>query len=438
MFTQFYVLGPRGDSIIYRNFRNEITKSTAETFFRNVRFWNGKTQEAPPVFNVDGLHYMWAKRNGLYFVLTAISNISPCMALELLVRITKLFKDYCGVLTEESVRSNFTLIYELLDEIIEFGYPQSTTNDSLKAFVFNEPNVQKQPDQRILNLNINFPNFSSKTTAATAVDKPISFKSKTNQNDVFVDIFERLALTFNSSGQLLNQSIDGSIQMKSYLAGNPELRLGLNEDLVVGENPGNVSVCLDDCNFHECVKLGDFDNHKVLSLVPREGEFTVMNYRITNDFRPPFRIFPFFELTSSHKIELVVKIRADVPTTNHASNVIIQIPVPHATSSVSLDSTTTGPDQSTEYDDKDKVVRWRIKKFPGGTEQTIRCRIALSSPHTVSVRKEIGPINMLFEVPMYSASNLQVKYLRLADGHGVTPQRWVRYITRSASYICRM
>lgn len=45
MFSQFYVLSPRGDSIIFRNLRSEIHKSTAEIFFRNVRFWNGKPQE---------------------------------------------------------------------------------------------------------------------------------------------------------------------------------------------------------------------------------------------------------------------------------------------------------------------------------------------------------------------------------------------------------
>ena len=61
------------------------------------------------------------------------------MGIELLNRITKIFKDYCGVLSEESIRSNFVLCYELLDEIIDFGYIQSTSTEQLKAFVFNAP-----------------------------------------------------------------------------------------------------------------------------------------------------------------------------------------------------------------------------------------------------------------------------------------------------------
>lgn len=37
---------------------------------------------------------------------------------------------------------------------------------------------------------------------------------------------------------MINASIDGVIQMKSYLIGNPELRLVLNNDLQVGKQDG--------------------------------------------------------------------------------------------------------------------------------------------------------------------------------------------------------
>jgi AP-4 complex subunit mu-1 len=41
---------------------------------------------------------------------------------------------------------------------------------------------------------------------------------------------------FNSNGMVINAAIDGVIQMKSYLIGNPELRLVLNNDLTVGRS----------------------------------------------------------------------------------------------------------------------------------------------------------------------------------------------------------
>lgn len=35
---------------------------------------------------------------------------------------------------------------------------------------------------------------------------------------------------------MLTSEIDGTIQMKSFLTGNPEIKVGLNEDLAVGRS----------------------------------------------------------------------------------------------------------------------------------------------------------------------------------------------------------
>ena len=55
-------------------------------------------------------------------------NMSPALGIEMLSRLLKIIKDYCGMLTEEAVRKNFSLIYELLDEaivlcLISYSFP---------------------------------------------------------------------------------------------------------------------------------------------------------------------------------------------------------------------------------------------------------------------------------------------------------------------------
>jgi len=460
-FSQFYVLSPRGDTIIYRDFRHDVSKSTVEIFFRNCKFWMGKNnQEAPPVFNLDGINYLYLKKNGLYFVFTTRDNVSPALGIELLTRLTKLFKDYAGVLSEESIRTNFILIYELLDEVIDFGYPQLTNTESIKRFVFNTPIVTKTQTSSSSSSGPKLFDLNPKTTPSTSVDKPIAFAgslagskgSAKQKNEIFVDIYERISITFNSNGLILNANIDGTIQMKSYLAGNPELRLALNEDLIVKGSSGSSSasrvphyaagvVEVDDVNFHECAKLGDFDTHRILSFQPPEGEFVLMNYRITGDtFRPPFRMYPFFELVSPYKVELIVKVRADIPDANYGGNVLLTIPMPKSTSSVvaELPVSVGAAGQSWEYDAKERRVLWKIKKFQGGTEQSIRCRVTLSTAASAAVRKEIGPLALNFEIPMYNPSGVQVRYLRILENKNYNPYRWVRYVTRSQSYVCRL
>ena len=81
------------------------------------------------------VHFVFIRRNGLYFVAVTKFNVAPACALELIgrfitplelhymliycsFRIAGLSKDYCGVLNEESIRLNFILVYELLDEVL--------------------------------------------------------------------------------------------------------------------------------------------------------------------------------------------------------------------------------------------------------------------------------------------------------------------------------
>ena len=49
---------------------------------------------------------------------SASRKIIPALALELLGSIVGRIHDFCGVLEEENLRTNFVLIYELIDEII--------------------------------------------------------------------------------------------------------------------------------------------------------------------------------------------------------------------------------------------------------------------------------------------------------------------------------
>lgn len=88
---------------------------------------------------------------GLLLCATSKDNLSSSYVLELLQRIGKVIKarggasrlwfpdlgtmppsvhttplstpsqDYCGVLSEDSLRKNFVLVYELLDEMVDFG-----------------------------------------------------------------------------------------------------------------------------------------------------------------------------------------------------------------------------------------------------------------------------------------------------------------------------
>ena len=367
------------------------------------------------------------------------------MVEQLLSTIARVFKDYCGTLSEEAIRKNFILLYELLDEMLDFGYPQITRTQNLKSCVYNEPIVVD-----FIGTTSNLVN--PKTASANAVHKPVISSVNVNgrkteaaynqKNEIFVDILERLNVLFSNNGYVLNSTIDGCIQMKSYLAGNPELRLALNEDLAIGKNQGRYgSVTVDDINFNDCVNLSEFETQRTLSFVPPDGEFVVLNYRVTGDFSTPFRIFPSIEEVEPKKLEITVLVRAEMAHNHFGANVTIELPLPKCTAVASchvIASPGTGHTNA-EFVRSEGMIKWTIKKLPGGTEQTMKAKVTLDQAFTSQLRREIGPINMNFEIPMYNVSNLNVRYLRIAENMaGYTPYRWVRYVTQSNSYVCRL
>ena len=373
-------------------------------------------------------------------------NVSPSSTLELLNRMAKVFKDYCGVLNEESIRKNFILIYELLEEMIDYGYPQITSTEMLKNCVHNEAiAVSTQGLASQASSMLSSVAGSGRTKASSASNVPITMKNArggNNKNEIYVDIVERLTILFNNSGNVVNSSIDGSILMKSFLSGNPELRLALNEDLIIGKGGGGGaygSVVLDDCNFHECVHLDEFESSRTLHFLPPDGEFAVLNYRITADFQAPFKLFTAIEDNGTYKIDAIVTIRADIPEGNYGSNVTVRMPLPRATVSATVEFGAELPGCNAEYNATEKKAVWSIRKLTGGSELSMRVRITLDQPVTASNKKEIGPVSLAFEIPMYNVSHLQVRYLRISETHkSYNPYRWVRYITQSSSYVCRM
>jgi len=54
------------------------------------------------------------------------------------LNLAKVIKDFCGVLNEEALRKNFVLVYEIIDEMLDFGYPQSTSTEQVRPFIVNE------------------------------------------------------------------------------------------------------------------------------------------------------------------------------------------------------------------------------------------------------------------------------------------------------------
>jgi len=65
-------------------------------------------------------------------------NINAMIIFVFLRALVNVLCEYFNVLEEESVRDNFVITYELLDEMMDNGYPQASESRVLKEFIKSE------------------------------------------------------------------------------------------------------------------------------------------------------------------------------------------------------------------------------------------------------------------------------------------------------------
>jgi AP-1 complex subunit mu len=274
-----------------------------------------------------------------------------------------------------------------------------------------------------------------------ALTNAVSWRSegiKHRKNEIFLDVVEKLNLLVSSNGTVLHSEIIGSVQMKSFLSGMPELKLGLNDKLMfeaTGRSSSRVkAVELEDIKFHQCVRLARFENDRTISFIPPDGEFELMSYRLNTQVKPLIWVEAVVEPHSHSRIEYMVKAKSQFKNRSIANNVDIVIPVPP---DVDTPSFKASIGNVTYYPDRNAVI-WSIKQFAGGKEYLMRAHFGLPSITGEDNESWRAPIEVKFEIPYFTVSGLQVRYLKIIEKSGYQALPWVRYITMNGNYQLRM
>ena len=276
----------------------------------------------------------------------------------------------------------------------------------------------------------------------SALTNAVSWRAegiKHRKNEIFLDVVERLNLLVSSNGTVLHSEIIGVIQMKSFLSGMPELKLGLNDKLMfeaTGRSTTRIkAVELEDIKFHQCVRLARFENDRTISFIPPDGEFELMSYRLNTQVKPLIWVEAVVEPHSHSRIEYMIKTKSQFKSRSIANNVEIIIPVPR---DVDTPSFKASIGTVTYFPDRDAVI-WSIKQFNGSKEYLMRAHFGLPSISADDGTEHWrAPIEVKFEIPYFTVSGLQVRYLKIIEKSGYQALPWVRYITMNGDYQLRM
>mmetsp|Transcript_180 Transcript_180/g.367 ORF Transcript_180/g.367 Transcript_180/m.367 type:complete len:455 (-) Transcript_180:1800-3164(-) len=447
-----FITDLQGKAIISRNYRGDVSMNNVIERFATYLV-EVEEEAKKPVFHVDangdvqagedvgetgtgGEHYVYVSHQNVYLCAVTTKNSNVFLIFTFLYRLAQVFKDYFGSLEEESIRDNFVVIYELLDETMDHGMPQSLDSNILRSFITQGANRMAQ---------------DSKSKPPVALTNAVSWRAegiKHKKNEIFLDVVEKLNLLVAANGTVLHSEINAAVKMRSFLSGMPELKLGLNDKLMF-EATGRAnqakgkSVELEDIKFHQCVRLARFENDRTISFIPPDGEFDLMTYRLNTHVKPLIWVEAVVEPHKGSRIEYMIKTRSQFKSRSVANNVEIIIPVPPDVDSPSFKSSIGNV---TYLPDKDAIV-WNIKQFHGGREYLMRAHFGLPSISAADVDPDSQkkgenswkkPISVNFEIPYFTVSGIQVRYLKIIEKSGYQALPWVRYITANGDYQLRM
>lgn len=321
--------------------------------------------------------------------------------------------------------------------MMDFGYPQTTESKILQEYITQESHkleIQARPP--------------------IAVTNAVSWRSegiRYRKNEVFLDVVESLNLLVSSNGNVLRSEILGAIKMKCYLSGMPELRLGLNDKVMfetTGRTTRGKAIEMEDVKFHQCVRLSRFENDRTISFIPPDGEFELMSYRLNTQVKPLIWVECVVESHSGSRIEYMLKAKAQFKRRSTANNVEIIVPVPDDADSPRF-RTNIG---SVHYAPEQSAIVWKIKQFGGNKEFLMRAELGLPSVRgdddtgggmTGGFGGSMGgmagakagkrPIQVKFEIPYFTTSGIQVRYLKITEPKVCPPNEHGRPRTDSSS-----
>jgi AP-2 complex subunit mu-1 len=461
-----FIVNLRGDVLLKRAYREDIERHVLDAFRSQIlnpraaqarvsaaqarggrrgrRKDDGFATEAP-MRKIGSVTYMMKRHRDVYVVgiaRGATAERNAMAGFTFLSHVVRLCTQYFGACDENSIRGNFVLLYELLDEICDDGYPQVTAGETLKTFITQKSSkmdlLSKQEQERaaVDEQRMAIEAAKQMTSAVQWRREGLSYK----KNEVYLDIVESVNLMMSAEGTVLRSNVQGAIYMKTYLSGMPNLSVGLNDRLgeqVRVEHRGAATeesasrdrklIELDDLQFHQCVRLHKFNSEKVIEFTPPDGEFELVRYRVSDNITLPFKLMPVVKEHGRTRLAVNVNLRSLYGPTTVANEVRVRIPVPKLTARANV-NVSAG---KAKYVPEERCLRWKIKRLAGHEELHLDAEIILANTLDDHKPWVQPPINVQFNVPMFTASGLRVRFLEVKEAGNYDVVRWVRYLCQS-------
>lgn len=415
MIHSLFIINSTSDIILEKHWKKIISRSVCDYFFE-AQNSAAKPEDIPPVITTPHHYLISVYRNGVFFVAVTTSEVPPLFVIEFLDRVVTTFHDYFNDCSENVIKDNYVVVYEILDEMLDNGFPLATESNVLKELI-KPPNILRT----IANTVTGGSNVSSILPSGQLSSVPWRRTCvKYTNNEAYFDVIEEVDAIIDKTGSTIFSEIQGSIDCCIKLSGMPDLTLSFM-------NPR----LFDDVSFHPCVRFKRWEAERILSFIPPDGNFRLMSYHINTQNLVAIPIYINHNINlKMNKIDMTIGPKQNIGRT--IENVVIEIPMP----SCVLNCTLLQNQGKYTFDPIKKILTWDVGKIDTENKlPNIRGSFTVQSGqenHNMNLT-----INVKFTINQMAISGLKVNRLDMY-GEKYKPFKGVKYITTGGTFQVRI
>nr|XP_010308456.1 PREDICTED: AP-3 complex subunit mu-1 [Balearica regulorum gibbericeps] len=427
MIHSLFLINCSGDIFLEKHWKSVVSQSVCDYFFE-AQEKAIDVENVPPVISTPHHYLISIYRDKIFFVSVIQTEVPPLFVIEFLHRVADTFQDYFGECSETAIKDNVVIVYELLEEMLDNGFPLATESNILKELI-------KPPT--ILRSVVNSITGSSNVgdTLPTGQLSNIPWRRagvKYTNNEAYFDVIEEIDAIIDKSGKMpckciflytkIFNLIFNSVEESDNFCGMPDLSLSFM-------NPR----LLDDVSFHPCIRFKRWESERVLSFIPPDGNFRLISYRVSSQNLVAIPVYvkhmiSFKENSSSGRFDVTIGPKQNMGKT--VEGVVMTVHMPKAVLNMNL----TATQGSYTFDPVTKVLTWDVGKI---TPQKLPNLKGIVNLQSGAPKPEENPsLNIQFKIQQLAISGLKVNRLDMY-GEKYKPFKGVKYITKAGKFQVR-
>uniref|UniRef100_A0A7N8XC95 Adaptor related protein complex 3 subunit mu 1 n=1 Tax=Mastacembelus armatus TaxID=205130 RepID=A0A7N8XC95_9TELE len=134
MIHSLFLINHSGDIFLEKHWKSVIGRSVCDYFFE-AKEKAVDPENVPPVLQTPHHYLISIYRGKLFFLSVIQTEVPPLFVIEFLHRVADTFQDYFGECSEGVIKDNLVTVYELLEEMLDNGFPLATESNVLKEMI---------------------------------------------------------------------------------------------------------------------------------------------------------------------------------------------------------------------------------------------------------------------------------------------------------------